>query len=86
VDFQLEAAGHTALLRGVADHARMILIDKRGPGMSDRVAGVVTLAKRSDDVQAVMDAAWSERAACGAGGTGSGGTRTGRCRSAVKVR
>lgn len=54
--------------------------------MSDRVAGVVKLAKRSDDVQAVMDAAGSERAACGEGGTGSGGLRTGRCRWEVKVR
>jgi hypothetical protein len=74
------------LLCGVADHARMILIDKRGTGMSDRVAGVVMLAKRSDDVQAVMDAAGSKRAACGEGGTGSGGSRAGRCRWAVKVR
>lgn len=54
--------------------------------MSDRVAGVVTLAKRSDDVQAVMDAAGSERAACGEGGTGSGGLRARHCRWAVKVR
>jgi hypothetical protein len=29
VEFQWEAAGQTALLCGVADHARMILIDKR---------------------------------------------------------
>jgi hypothetical protein len=74
------------LLRGVAGHARMILIDKRGAGMSDRVAGVVTLEKRSDDVQAVMDVAGSERAACGEGCTGSGGLRTGHCRWALKVR
>ena len=64
----------------------MILIDKRGTGMSDRVAGVVTLAKRSDDAQAVMDTAGPERAACGEGGTGSGGSRTRHCRWAVKVR
>jgi hypothetical protein len=54
--------------------------------MSDRVAGVVTLEKRSDDVQAVMDVAGSECAACSEGGTGSGGLRTGQCRWALKVR
>ena len=40
----------------------MILFDKRGMGMSDRVqAG--TLEERMDDVRAVMDAVGSERAA-----------------------
>jgi pimeloyl-ACP methyl ester carboxylesterase len=52
-----------ALLRGVAEHARVIFFDKRGTGMSDRVAGVPTLEERSDDIRAVMDAAGSERAA-----------------------
>jgi pimeloyl-ACP methyl ester carboxylesterase len=42
--------------------ARVILFDKRGMGLSDRVqAG--TLEERMDDVRAVMDAAGSERAA-----------------------
>ncbi len=57
------AAGVAALLRGVAAHARVLVFDKRGTGMSDRVAQVPTLEERSDDIRAVMDAAGSERAA-----------------------
>jgi pimeloyl-ACP methyl ester carboxylesterase len=42
--------------------ARLVLFDKRGMGLSDRVqAG--TLEERMDDVRAVMDAVGSERAA-----------------------
>ena len=43
--------------------SRLILFDKRGTGLSDRVAGIPTLEERMDDVRAVMDAAGSERAA-----------------------
>jgi class 3 adenylate cyclase/pimeloyl-ACP methyl ester carboxylesterase len=43
--------------------ARLILLDKRGTGLSDRVTGVPTLEERMDDVKAVMDAVGSERAA-----------------------
>ena len=63
VEMQWEAAGVAALLRGVAEHARVLVFDKRGTGMSDRVAGVPTLEERSDDIRAVMDAARSDRAA-----------------------
>jgi class 3 adenylate cyclase len=51
------------LLRGVAEHARVLVFDKRGTGLSDRVAGAPTLEERSDDIRAVMDAAGSQRAA-----------------------
>jgi pimeloyl-ACP methyl ester carboxylesterase len=63
VELQWEAAGLAAFLRGVAEHARVIVFDKRGTGLSDRIAGVPTLEERSDDIRAVMDAAGSERAA-----------------------
>ena len=43
--------------------SRLIHFDKRGTGLSDRVAGIATLEERMDDVRAVMDAAGSERAA-----------------------
>jgi class 3 adenylate cyclase len=43
--------------------ARLIVFDKRGSGMSDRVTGTATLETRMDDVRAVMDAAGSARAA-----------------------
>jgi class 3 adenylate cyclase len=42
---------------------RVIIFDKRGTGLSDRVPGMVTLEQRAEDVRAVMDAARSEHAA-----------------------
>jgi len=49
----------------LASFSRLILFDKRGTGMSDRVAldALPTLEERMDDVRAVMDAVGSERAA-----------------------
>src|SRR5215831_1833871 len=47
----------------LAAFSRLILFDKRGTGLSDRVAGIATLEERMDDVRAVMDAARCERAA-----------------------
>jgi pimeloyl-ACP methyl ester carboxylesterase len=47
----------------VAAFSRLILFDKRGTGMSDRVSGAPTLEARMDDLRAVMDAAGSHRAA-----------------------
>jgi DNA-binding winged helix-turn-helix (wHTH) protein/pimeloyl-ACP methyl ester carboxylesterase len=55
------------LLR-LASFSRLILFDKRGTGLSDRVPinELPTLEQRMDDVRAVMDAVGSERAAlCG---------------------
>ena len=63
VELIWEAAGIAAFLRGIAEHARVLMFDKRGTGLSDRVAGAPTLEERSDDIRAVMDAAGSERAA-----------------------
>lgn len=36
--------------------ARVATFDKRGQGLSDRIAGAPSLEQRSDDVRAVMDA------------------------------
>jgi class 3 adenylate cyclase len=47
----------------LAEFTRLIILDKRGMGMSDRVPGATTLEVRMDDIRAVMDAAGSERAA-----------------------
>jgi pimeloyl-ACP methyl ester carboxylesterase len=55
-------------LRRLASFARLILFDKRGTGLSDRVPldALPTLEQRMDDVRAVMDAVGSKRAAlCG---------------------
>jgi len=47
----------------LAEFSRLILFDKRGYGMSDRVPGATTLEERMDDIRAIMDATGSERAA-----------------------
>src|SRR5215471_19482909 len=55
-------------LRRLSGFSRLILFDKRGTGLSDRVPidGLPTLEQRMDDVRAVMDAAGSKRAViCG---------------------
>ena len=55
-------------LTRLASFSRLILFDKRGTGLSDRVpvTELPTLEQRMDDVRAVMDAVGSERAAlCG---------------------
>jgi len=51
--------------RRLASFARLIVFDKRGTGLSDRVPvnELPILEERMDDVRAVMDAAGSERAA-----------------------
>lgn len=51
-----------ALMR-FAGFSRLIVFDKRGTGLSDRVSHMPTIEQRMDDVRAVMDAAGSQRAA-----------------------
>jgi DNA-binding SARP family transcriptional activator/pimeloyl-ACP methyl ester carboxylesterase len=48
--------------RRLAEMGRLIPFDKRGTGLSDRVAGIAPLEERMDDVRAVMDAVGAERA------------------------
>lgn len=43
--------------------SRLILFDKRGTGLSDRITEAATLEERMDDVRAVLDAIGSPRAA-----------------------
>jgi class 3 adenylate cyclase len=50
------------LLRRLASFSRLIVLDKRGTGLSDPVATTPTLEERMDDLAAVMDSAGSERA------------------------
>jgi pimeloyl-ACP methyl ester carboxylesterase len=54
-----------AYLNRLASFSRLIMFDKRGTGLSDRVAAsdMPTLETRMDDVRAVMDAVRSTRAA-----------------------
>jgi len=58
-------------LHRLASIARVLVFDKRGTGMSDRLAGTETLEERMDDVRAVMDAVGSERSVIS--GLGDGG-------------
>jgi class 3 adenylate cyclase/pimeloyl-ACP methyl ester carboxylesterase len=54
------------IARGVerlAAFARVILLDRRGAGLSDRTCGTATLEEGMDDLLAVLDAAECERAA-----------------------
>ena len=50
-------------LTRLASYARVVTFDKRGTGMSDRVAELPGLDQRMDDLRAVMDAAGMEQAA-----------------------
>src|SRR4029077_10781685 len=55
-------------LHRLASFSRLIMFDKRGTGLSDRVPNdkLPTLEERIDDLRAVMDAVGSKRAAvCG---------------------
>jgi len=59
---------HARFLSRLASISRLLLFDKRGTGMSDRIVGTPTLETRMDDIRAVMDAAGSERALLLGGG------------------
>jgi pimeloyl-ACP methyl ester carboxylesterase/DNA-binding CsgD family transcriptional regulator len=65
LDWFWEEPRFARFLRRLAAFSRLILFDKRGTGLSDRVAlnALPTLEQRMDDVRAVMDAVGSERAA-----------------------
>jgi class 3 adenylate cyclase len=65
LDLQWEDPLMAAFLNRLASFARVIVFDKRGTGLSDRVAltELPTLEQRMDDLRAVMDAAASKKAA-----------------------
>src|SRR4051794_20600892 len=44
-------------VEGLAESGRVLLLDKRGTGLSDRVRHVQSMETSMDDVRAVMDAA-----------------------------
>ena len=59
-------------VQGLADCGRVLMLDKRGTGLSDRVREVQSLETTMDDVRAVMDAVGSERAVLWTGATSAG--------------
>jgi class 3 adenylate cyclase len=63
VEYAWEDPSLGSFLSRLASFSRLILFDKRGTGLSDRVLELPTLEQRMDDVRAVMNAAGSESAA-----------------------
>jgi pimeloyl-ACP methyl ester carboxylesterase len=65
LDYFWEEPSFARFLNRLASFTRLILFDKRGTGLSDRVpeTELPTLEQRMDDVRAVMDAVGSQRAA-----------------------
>lgn len=59
-------------VNGLAELGRVLMLDKRGTGLSDRVREVQSVETAMDDVRAVMDDARSDRAVVWSGGTSSG--------------
>ena len=53
-------------LERLSRYARLIVFDKRGTGLTDRVSEVPSLEVHMDDMRAVMDAAGSKQAALSA--------------------
>ena len=63
IEVTWEEPAFARFLTRLAAFSRVILFDKRGTGLSDRVADMPSLEIRMDDVRAVMDAVSSQRAA-----------------------
>ena len=65
LDAHWEDPGFSHLMTRLGSFTRLIMLDKRGTGLSDRVdtQHLPSLETRMDDVRAVMDAAGSGRAA-----------------------
>ncbi|MDM0108047.1 adenylate/guanylate cyclase domain-containing protein [Variovorax sp. J22R24] len=63
LDVFWEEPGLARMLSRLASFSRLIMFDKRGTGLSDRVTDMPSLEVRMDDVRAVMDAVGSQHAA-----------------------
>jgi len=64
IELQWELPGFSDFFERLASHYRLIVFDKRGTGLSDRIPPdeVPTLEERMEDVLVVMDAVGSKRA------------------------
>ena len=63
LEAQWEEPRYARFLERLASFSRLILLDQRGTGLSDRAVRLPTLEQHIDDVLAVMDAVGLERAA-----------------------
>ncbi len=62
IDWMWECPELVDFLEQLGKVARVILFDKRGTGLSDRLSELSTLEERMDDIRAVMDAVGSQKA------------------------
>ncbi len=62
IDWMWQCPELVQFLEELGKNARVILFDKRGTGLSDRLSELSTLEERMDDIRAVMDAVDSEKA------------------------
>ena len=62
LDLYWEEPSFARFFKALTGIGRLILFDKRGTGLSDRVVEAATLEERIDDIRAVMDGAGSSRA------------------------
>ena len=62
VEFFHELPGYSRFIQRLASFSRVITFDKRGTGLSDRVADAPSYEPRMDDIHAVMSATGSEQA------------------------
>jgi class 3 adenylate cyclase/alpha-beta hydrolase superfamily lysophospholipase len=62
IEHAWEEPSLAAFFDRLAGFARLILMDRRGTGLSDRLEGVLPLAEEAQDIGTILDAAGSERA------------------------
>jgi len=62
IDWMWNCPELVSFLQELGKIARVILFDKRGTGLSDRIIELSTLEERMDDIRAVMDAVRSKKA------------------------
>ena len=62
IEFMHELPGYSAFVRRLSKFARVVMFDKRGQGLSDRISGAPSLEQRMDDVRAIMEEIGSRRA------------------------
>src|SRR5688572_29438925 len=63
IEYYWQEPSMNRFLKRLSSFSRLIVFDKRGTGLSDKVVNLPTLEQRMDDVRAVMDAVGSEKAA-----------------------
>ena len=63
IELDWEDSSENRFFTRLASICRLVRINQRGTGMSDRDVGAPTLETRMDDIRAVLDAVGSERAA-----------------------